>query len=151
MTRGALADTDVAAIQHDLVALEPETTLVGVVRRPTSWFHAAVDENRPSLGPPTALLEEVRTAEEELKMQGLCAEGAHNAAWDQVAFERRYREHLASSTETKRVLEDLERRLVDGESLALVCDENTEKKRCHRTILRDVLEDRLAGSDSSDC
>ncbi|WIV68714.1 hypothetical protein [Natrialbaceae archaeon AArc-T1-2] len=67
MTRGALADTDVDAIQHDLVALEPETTLV------------------------------------------------------------------------------------DGESLALVCDENTEKKRCHRTILRDVLEDRLAGSDSSDC
>jgi uncharacterized protein YeaO (DUF488 family) len=142
MTSGTLADTYVAALQHDLADLPSEATLVGVVRSPTPWFHAAVDENRPGLGPPNDLLESIRETEEDLKMQGLCAEGAHNAAWEQVDFGERYRNHLESSAEAQEALEDLANRLADGESLALVCYENTEKKRCHRTILRDVLEDR---------
>ena len=75
-------------------------------------------------------------------MQGLCEEGAHNAAWDETGFEEAYRESLKDSSEAQAALEDLESRLVEGESLALVCYENTEKKRCHRTILRDRLEER---------
>ncbi|QSW99460.1 DUF488 domain-containing protein [Haloterrigena alkaliphila] len=139
---GTLADTYVAAIQHDLVELPTETTLVGVVRQPTPWFHGAVDENHPELGPPSALLESFRQREEDMKMQGLCEEGAHNAAWDEVGFEAQYREYLEGSDEAQAALEELESRLEDGESLALVCFENTAKKRCHRTILRDVLAER---------
>jgi len=75
MVRGTLTDTYVAAIQHELVELPPDATRVGVVRRPTSWFHATVDENRPELGPPVDLLESMRDAEEDMKMQGLCEEG----------------------------------------------------------------------------
>ena len=138
---GALADTYVAALQHELVDLPPETTLVGVVRQPTPWFHGAVDENRPELGPPADLLESFRRREEEMKMQGLCEEGAHNAAWDEVGFEAAYREYLEESEAAGAAIDDLESRLAAGESLALVCFENTEKKRCHRTILRDVLSD----------
>ncbi|MFC7230408.1 DUF488 family protein [Saliphagus sp. GCM10025308] len=137
-------DTYVAALQHDLVDLEPGTTLVGVVRQPTSWFHAAVDENLPALGPPSTLLEDAKTATEDLKMAGMCDEGAHNASWEQVGFEDRYREHLETEIEAREALAELEERLEEGESIALVCFENTGKKRCHRTVLREVLEARRA-------
>ncbi|WP_440771702.1 DUF488 domain-containing protein [Natronorubrum sp. DTA28] len=139
---GTLEDTYVAALQHDLADLPPETTLVGVVRNPTPWFHGAVDENRPALGPPGELLESFQTTVDDLKMRGICEEGAHNAAWDEVGFEERYRNYLEESADAQAALEALETRLADGESLALVCFENTAKKRCHRTVLRDVLEKR---------
>ncbi|MWV39734.1 DUF488 family protein [Natrialba sp. INN-245] len=141
--RGDLTDTYVAALQYDLADVPPDATLVGVVRKPTSWFHAAVDENRPELGPPADLLESVREAEDELKMRGICEEEAHNAAWDQVGFGEAYRVHLEGSSEAEAALADIQKRLEDGESIALVCYENTEKKRCHRTILREVLEGRF--------
>ncbi|ELZ13045.1 hypothetical protein C478_08998 [Natrinema thermotolerans DSM 11552] len=140
MARGTLTDTYVAAIQHDLAELPADATRVGVVRRPTSWFHAAVDENLPELGPPEPLLESMRDAEEDMKIQGLCEEGAHNAAWDQVGFGEAYRDHLESDDSARAEIETLSERLAAGESLALVCYENTEKKRCHRTILREYLE-----------
>lgn len=46
-----LEDTYVAALQHDLVDVSMEATLVGVVRRPTGWFRTTIDENYPVLGP----------------------------------------------------------------------------------------------------
>ncbi|NGM67484.1 DUF488 domain-containing protein [Natronolimnobius sp. AArcel1] len=138
--RGTLADTYVAALQHDLADLPADATLVGVVRQPTSWFHAAVNENLPELGPPTDLLEAVHETESDMKIQGLCEEGAHNAAWEQVGFGEQYRQYLEESADARAALESLENRLERGESLALVCYENTEKKRCHRTICRDRLE-----------
>ncbi|ELY67072.1 DUF488 domain-containing protein [Natrinema versiforme] len=144
MERGTLADTYVAAIQHDLAEVPAEATRVGVVRQPTSWFHTAVDENRPELGPPADLLESFRQREEDMKMQGLCEEGAHNAAWDQVGFEDAYRTYLEDSSEAQDAIATLDERLAAGESLALVCFENTEKKRCHRTILREFLEEATA-------
>ena len=143
MARGTLEDTYVAALQHDRADVDPEATLVGVVRKPTRWFHGSVDENVPELGPPVGLLEAVSAAEDDLKIQGLCEEGAHNAAWDQINFESRYQTHLEGSADARAALSALEDRLTGGESLALVCYENTEKKRCHRTILREVLEKRL--------
>lgn len=144
---GRLADTYVAAIQHDLADLPPDATRVGVVRQPTPWFHGAVDENYPALGPPAELLDAFREREEDLKMQGLCEEGAHNAAWDEVGFEEAYRASLEDSREAQAALEELQERLADGESIALVCFENTDKKRCHRTILRDVLESESAAAN----
>ncbi|APX96553.1 DUF488 family protein, N3 subclade [Natronorubrum daqingense] len=140
MSEGTLADTYVAAIQHDLASLPAEATLVGVVRQPTSWFHAAVDENYPELGPPADLLESFQSTVEDYKMRGLCEEGAHNAAWEEVDFEERYRSSLEDSSKAREARSDLETRLESGESIALVCFENTDSKRCHRTILHDVLE-----------
>ena len=135
-----LHDTYVAALQHDLVDLPAGTRLVGVVRRPTRWFSGAVDENRPALSPPEPLLDEVKRAQEDLKMAGLCDEEAHNAAWDEVDFAERYRVHLADDGDARAALDDLRSSLADGEDVALVCYENTAKKRCHRTILREELE-----------
>ncbi|WP_224269466.1 DUF488 family protein [Haloprofundus salinisoli] len=138
---GELHETYVAALQHGLVELPEEARLVGVVRRPTRWFHAAVDENRPTLGPPEALLDEFARERDDLKMAGLCDEGAHNAAWENIDFEGRYREYLETE-EPQPALESLTADLRAGDEVALVCFENTEKKRCHRTVLRDALAER---------
>lgn len=138
---GSLTDTYVAALQHDLVDVPAETTRVGVVRKPTRWFHGVVDENRPALGPPTALLEDAKDREESFAMEGLCDEEAHNAAWEAVDFEARYREYLETDANARAEIDDLQTLLDDGEDVALVCYENTDQKRCHRTILRDLLTD----------
>jgi uncharacterized protein YeaO (DUF488 family) len=142
VTAGTLRDTYVAALQHDLADLPDGTTLVGVVRKPTRWFHPAVDENRPPLGPPTALLEAFDERRESLESDGLSDAAAHDAAWDEVNFPDRYRDHLNASSEAAAAVDDLLDRLRSGEDLALVCYENTDEKRCHRTILREYLAER---------
>lgn len=138
-----LDDTYVAALHHDLVDVPPEATLVGVVRRPTGWFRSAVDENSPALGPPENLLDEFKRVHEDCKTQGMCDEGAHNAAWEDVDFEDRYRAHLADDADAQDAVGALLERLREGESLVLVCYENTDQKRCHRTILGDRLRAQL--------
>lgn len=135
---GDLFDTYVAALQHELVDLPDGTRLVGVVRSPTPWFHGSVDENRPTLGPPKALLDEFAEREASFKLDGLCDEGAHNAAWEELDFERRYREYL-DTDDPRAEMADLLALLADCEDVALVCFENTDQKRCHRTILREEL------------
>ncbi|MBX0321428.1 DUF488 domain-containing protein [Halomicroarcula sp. F13] len=142
---GGVRDTYVAAIQHGLADLSGDETLVGVVREPTGWFHAAVDENRPELGPPSDLLAETKRRAEDLQMQGLCEEGAHNAAWDETDFADRYRTHLDESEAAQQAITDLADRVRDGETVVLVCFEG-ERKRCHRTLLRERLRARLERS-----
>lgn len=137
---GRLADTYVAALQHDLAEIPEGAALVGVVRRPTPWFHAAVDENVPALAPPADLLDAFGDRREALEMRGVCEEEAHNAAWGDLDFEERYREFLESDSDARDAVVALRERLDSGEDLALVCFENTAKKRCHRTILREVVE-----------
>lgn len=139
---GALTDTYVAAIQHDLVDLPETIRRVGVVRRPTRWFYGVVEENRPALGPPEDLLDEFQDHEEAFKRQGLCEEGAHNAAWEELDFEERYQSYL-DTDEAESAVEELLSLLDDGTDVALVCYENTDKKRCHRTILREHLEETV--------
>ncbi|WP_459194111.1 DUF488 domain-containing protein [Halosimplex sp. J119] len=142
---GTVTDTYAAALQHDIADLSEETRLVGVVRRPTGWFSALVDENVPALGPPEDLLSAAKERQEDLQMQGLCDEEAHNVAWEETEFEARYREHLASEGEARDAVDALAEQVADGDSVALVCFEG-DSKRCHRRILDDVVRDR-AGAD----
>lgn len=138
---GTLSETYVAAIQHDLVDLEGATP-VGVVRRPPGWFHGAVPENVRDLGPPDDLLDEVHERREDLAMAGMCEEGAHNAAWEEVDFEARYREYLENDDAATAALDGLRERLRDGEDIALVCFE-ADDKRCHRHTLVEVLREEV--------
>lgn len=139
MSRGQLVDTYVAALQHGTVELPGDPTLVGVVRRPTAWFHASVDENVPALGPPASLLTETKRTAERLESEGVSTTEAHNRSWEETAFSSRYREYLSTDETARAAIVEVRKRLAAGESLALVCYENTEEKRCHRTILRDVI------------
>lgn len=142
-TAGELTDTYVAAVQHDLADLPPETTLVGVVRKPMRWFGPVVDENHPDLGPPEDLLEETKRLEDELTAEGRPDAAANRAAWRETDFADRYREYLGSDPDARAELAALADRLRAGENLALVCYENTDEKRCHRTILRERLAERV--------
>jgi uncharacterized protein YeaO (DUF488 family) len=134
---GTVSETYVAALRHDMVDTG-DATLVGVVRRPQRWFHGAVDENHPELGPPEELLEETKQRQEVLAMAGMCESGAHNAAWEETNFEDRYREHINSDGDAQAALTALRERLADGEDLTLVCFE-ADDKRCHRDILVELL------------
>lgn len=138
---GTLGETYHAALQHGLVSPSGET-LVGVVRRPTSWFLDTVDENHQELGPPPELLDSLRERHEDLKTRGMCDEGAHNAAWEELGFEERYQDHLETSSEVRAAIDELVSRLRSGEDILLVCFEN-ENKRCHRHELESVIEARL--------
>jgi hypothetical protein len=138
---GSVRETYVAAVQHDLASLSGDERLVGVVRRPTGWFRAAVDENVPALGPPPDLLEETKVHTEELKVAGLCEEEAHNAAWEETGFGRRYRGYLADSADARAELDRLADLVGAGEDVVLVCFEG-EAKRCHRHLLVERLRER---------
>nr|WP_283102414.1 DUF488 family protein [Haloplanus sp. XH21] len=117
--------------------------MVGVVRRPTGWFRTSVNENYPELGPPENLFDEFKQRHEDFKMQGLCDEGAHNAAWVEGGFEDWYRSHLSDTAEAQEAVAELTARLQDGEQLVFVCFENTDQKRCHRTLLKEHLAAQL--------
>jgi hypothetical protein len=136
---GDLSDTYVAALQHDQADVPPDATLVGVVRRPTGWFSATVEENVPAVAPPEPLLDDAKSRESELESRGVDDAAANRRAWAAVDFADRYRDHLDTDPDAVAAVADLADRLRDGESLALVCFENTDEKRCHRTILRDRL------------
>jgi uncharacterized protein YeaO (DUF488 family) len=142
---GTVADTYLAALQHGHHEPRDDERLVGVVRRPMYGFADAVDENRPALGPPDALLDDAKAAEERLAAEGASDAAANRRAWEAVDFAERYRDYLSSSEDARRALTDLVGVLRDGTDVALVCYENTDEKRCHRTIVRAALEERLDG------
>lgn len=142
---GALSDTYVAALQHDRADVPEDAVLLGVVRRPTPWFYAAVDENEPALAPPGPLLDDVKARHQAFMADGLADADAHNAALEAVDYEPRYLAHLDESAAARTAAEAVLARLDAGEDVALVCYENTEEKRCHRTILRERLDGRRGG------
>jgi uncharacterized protein (DUF488 family) len=147
---GSVTNTYAAAISNDLADVG-SATLVGVVRRPPRWFHGVVAENHRELGPSATLLDEVQERRERLKTSGMCDEGAHNAAWEEVEFERRYAECFDTNEDARTALESLAERIRDRESLALVCFEGPNKA-CHRRILADRLRGRVerAGENTPD-
>lgn len=139
---GPVDETYHAAIQHELVDLSGDEHLAGVVQRPTPWFHGAVDENYPALGPPEDLLSETKQRTEDMKMQGMCEEGAHNVAWDEVDFAKRYLDYIEESADAQETLDSLAERARDGQLVVLVCYEE-DSKRCHRHLLVNELRERL--------
>jgi hypothetical protein len=136
---GNVSETYAAALQHGLAEVPEGATLVGVVRRPTGWFRALVDENRAELGPPADLLDETKHLHERFAAQGMCDEGAHNAAWEETGFEERYLAYVKETAEARAILDSLRDRLAADEDLVLVCFEG-ETKRCHRRLLVDLLD-----------
>lgn len=127
------------ALYRGLTDAREGATRVGVVRRPSRTVRAVVDENRPDLGPPESLVDEFAAARDDLKMQGFCAEGAHNAAWESVSFDRRYGAYLDDSAAAQADLDELRERLDAGETLLLV-GEYGGNKRTYRPLLRERLD-----------
>lgn len=133
---GQLIDTYAAALQHDLVQLPSGTRRLGVVRQPMPWLHGVIDENIAPLGPPQPLLTDMKSRQERLMARGLDEVVAHNRAMTDVDYDRRYRRHLDRSDAARAAIDRIRSTLSEGTDVALVCFENTEEKRCHRTYLR---------------
>ncbi len=139
---GAVVDSYVAALQHGHVDVS-SNRVVGVVRKPTPWFHDVVDVNHRALGPPENLLDEVKARASSLESKGVEDDEATWTAWRDVDFERRYLDYLEGSEDADRALEKVGRRVRDGVDVCLVCYENTERKPCHRVALKEVLLRRV--------
>ncbi|QZX98623.1 hypothetical protein [Halobaculum rubrum] len=152
----AVFDTYVAELDRGDGDVPPEARLVGVAASSSRRLHALVDEARPALGPPRALRDDHADAAAAFRIDGLCASGAHNAAWDRVDFADRYREHLASDPDARSALDSLCATLNAGADVVIVGPERSGELRSHRTVLREVLAERTddmrpdAGDDRVD-
>ena len=138
-TSHEIRDTYHAALRHGHVDPDEDDLVVGVVRRPSYGIGNYLDRNVPSLAPPDDLLDEFKTLVDERE------DLTHDEAWDEMGFGERYREHLrtaAAEAEMDELLAEL-----DSRNVWLVCYENTDEKRCHRTILREVLRRRAGEAD----
>ncbi|MFW6457921.1 MAG: DUF488 family protein [Halodesulfurarchaeum sp.] len=142
---GSVQDTYAAAVQHDLVVVPEGALVLGVARRPLPWLLAVVDENRPELGPPADLLSAVKGRARTPLEDGLSDAEAHNRAMNDLDYESQYRAYLWESRPAQQSIADLRKRVESGTDLVLVCYENTDEKRCHRTILREVLLEAIDG------
>ncbi|UIO99303.1 DUF488 domain-containing protein [Halobaculum sp. CBA1158] len=145
-----LFDVHADALTRGRADLPEGTRLVGVAPPGASGVRGVVDERRPALAPPAELLADHADAAESFRIDGLCAAGAHNAAWDRVGVDDRYRAYLAGDADARAAVADLRSALADGDDVALVCVENTDKRRCHRTVLREVVAGDGAVDDAAD-
>lgn len=118
-------------------SVTPDTPVwVGVVRSPPGWFRRRVDVALPALGLSVETHETLVRRRRDLRMQGLCVEGAHNAAWEELDVDERYRAHL-SSEDAREALASLAVR-TERERIVLATDRQPGF-RCHRTVLASVL------------
>ncbi|WP_435175479.1 DUF488 domain-containing protein [Halorussus sp. AFM4] len=129
-----IRDTYHAALRHGHVDPGEEDLVVGVVRRPSYGIGNYIDRKVPALAPPDDLLDEFKGLLDERP------DLTHDGAWDEVEFGERYREHLRTPA-ARAAMDDLLAEL-ETRDVWLVCYEDTDDKRCHRTILRDVLRER---------
>ncbi|CDK38179.1 DUF488 family protein [Halorubrum sp. AJ67] len=124
-----LHDTYHAALQHGHVVPDDDDYVVGVVREPMYGIQTHLDTNITALAPPRDLLTEFKELADEI---------GHNDAIDACDFEQRYRAHLGGDTQ-RRAMRDILSMLPET-AVYLVCYENTDDKICHRTYLKDELE-----------
>ncbi|UCF30478.1 MAG: DUF488 family protein [bacterium] len=94
------------------------------------------------LSPSDALYGDFNSAKERLEQQlGRGSAAAHNEAFLQCDYERRFREEVQRNPEAMARLEELARRS-DTEDVYLICYEGPQKA-CHRRILLRLAEEFL--------
>lgn len=111
-----------------------DAAVIGVVRYPKPFVGRVTDRNIPAVAPPEDLLDAYKRVEEAAEADGTAYPSA--VAWESVAFERRYREHLTTPG-PERVLEELRERALERD-LWLVCWEK-DCRWCHRRLLADEI------------
>jgi hypothetical protein len=119
---------------------------IGVVRSPPGWFRRRVDACYPELG----LSAETRAALDErrrdLRIQGLCEAGAHNAAWAELGIDDRYRARLRRDPAGEQVAA-----LASREGPLVLATDRRPGFRCHREVLADALDARREESRATGC
>jgi uncharacterized protein YeaO (DUF488 family) len=93
------------------------------------------------LAPSAELLGEFKDATGALVAAGLDEAAAHNRAWDDIQYEKRFREELEGRPAAIRRMRELARGASEGD-IFLVCYE-APPKRCHRHILRSIIQSMI--------
>lgn len=93
------------------------------------------------LAPSVELLEEFKNAASALVATGLDETTAHNKAWEDREYEKRFRRELESRPAAVRRMRGLAREAIAGD-IVLVCYEAPPKK-CHRHILRGIIQNMI--------
>jgi hypothetical protein len=133
-----LHDTYVAALQHGHVEPDEEALVLGVMRQPM-WASGFVDRNDRRLAPPQSLLDEFHDRQEYLEDEkGQHEITAQNRAFSEILRDK-YIEYLDGTPAVGEAIGELLGELAHRD-VWLVCFENTEQKRCHRTILKRYIE-----------
>jgi hypothetical protein len=143
---GTIHTTYFAALQHEQARPAAADHVLGVVRDPHEWVDELVDRNLQILGPPADLLSVFREVEAAADADGV--DNPARVAWQSVGFEDRYRSYLETGS-TAEALDSLLADLEAGRDLWLVCYE-ADDAACHRRLLREVLQERLADRVGAD-
>lgn len=112
-------------------------TAIAVVTDPTGGIIEASDEFIPELGMPEKELNNFRAYRSSLDIED--SKKKHNIAVEETDLEESYRKHLRTDEEAIQKIEDLSKRVAEGEDITLVCFEK-EPKWCHRHILVEEIE-----------
>jgi hypothetical protein len=118
-----------------------EPLWVGVVRSPPGWFRRRVDVSLEGLGLSAETREALDRRTRDLRMQGLCEEGAHNAAWAELGVDDRYRDRLVNASDSR--LNEFDA-LASRDRPVVLATDRRPGFRCHRTVLADLLAERRA-------
>ena len=108
---------------------------------PEAHFEVVTRTARSVLAPDADLLSDFMERKAKLVKEGLSVVEAHNKAWEDVNYERRFRNFILSSPEAMKRLEEL-REIEKAKDVYLVCYEKPPKK-CHRFILLDIFQEEL--------
>ena len=110
---------------------------IGVVRSPPGWFRRRVDACDTELGLSAETRAALDDRRRDLRLQGLCEVGAHNAAWAELAVDDRYRARLRSDPARGQVAA-----LASREGPVVLATDRRPGFRCHREVLADALDAR---------
>ena len=101
----------------------------GVAKADETW-----DAWEPKLGPSKELHRFVYT------------DAATPIPWPQYR-----RQYIAEQKSNRKLIEDLARRVASGESITLLCSSAcTRESRCHRSILKELIEAAMGGDGHRD-
>lgn len=127
----------------DSFGVDTKETRIAVVRAPNdTGILDVVDEWEQALGMPEDALEKFWKWRAAYRSND-AVDHPSDRAYDELELDEVYLEHLRSSPEAQRALDDIVRRVESGERVVLVCFEEPHK-RCHRHILANVIEARLS-------
>jgi len=122
-------------------------TTIAVVRKPNdTGIDAVCDEWLPELGMPEDALSdywELRSAYED--NQYVSNHEAANRAFEEANLTERFDDYVRGNADAQEALDEIVRRLSDGENITLVCFESDGKK-CHRHILMQMIQKRREAS-----
>lgn len=137
-------DTDEAqGSLFDFADNDRNETTVAVVSDPSdTGILEAVDEHIEALGMPSWKLNEFRRLRSA--MTTMNSVESHNKAYEKLDMDDAYLSHLEYNEEAQEALQSLAERVAVGEDITLVCFEKSPK-RCHRHVLKDRLEQLVAG------